>query len=118
MARGRNLTPQQHVVRGAVNPPRPGLRASAQPTKDRDPHQKFLELAEGRLDRLLKQFVEVRNLADRDYYEFTQDEVSEILTFLRHQVDLTEESFNRRKVIHGFRFKSPRDDGDGDGESD
>ncbi len=59
----------------------------------RDKATKFVELANKRVSRALKDMQLISNLANRQNYEFTEDQVKKIVKALQQEVDAIKISF-------------------------
>lgn len=59
----------------------------------RDKRAKFVELANKRVNRAIKDLELVANLANRRNYDFDEDQAKKIVKALQHQMDLLKQSF-------------------------
>ncbi len=59
----------------------------------RDKSAKFIELANKRVNRAMKDIKLVANLANKQNYEYSEDQVRKIIKALQHEVDLVKQSF-------------------------
>ena len=59
----------------------------------RDKKSKFVELANKRVSRALKDLELVGNLANRRNYEYDEEQAKKIVKALQHEVDLLKQSF-------------------------
>ena len=59
----------------------------------RDRTEKFKELAEGRLERTVKQIDLIGNLADTSNYKYTDEQVAEIFLSLGEAIDRCRDRF-------------------------
>lgn len=69
--------------------------------------EKFEELAEKRMNDLVKKLQLLGNLSNRSNYDYTDDHVKQIITTLKQEVGLLEEKFfiANRNSGSTFRFK-------------
>ena len=71
----------------------------------RDKGGKFVELAEKRVSRALNDIKLVKNLSNKNYYEYSDDQSKKIIKALQHELDLLKKSFqdsNNKK--EGFKL--------------
>lgn len=61
--------------------------------QSRDKSTKFVELANKRVNRALKDIQLIGNLANRQNYEFTDDQAKKILKALQQEIDYLKQSF-------------------------
>lgn len=59
----------------------------------RDKRAKFVELANKRVNRAIKDLELVGNLANRRNYDFDEEQAKKIVKVLQHQMDLLKQSF-------------------------
>jgi hypothetical protein len=59
----------------------------------RDKRAKFVELANKRVNRAIKDLELVGNLANRHNYEYDDEQARKIVKALQHEVDLLKQSF-------------------------
>lgn len=59
----------------------------------RDKAKKFVELANKRVNRAIKDIQLVGNLANRQNYEFTDEQAKKILKALQQEIDTLRQSF-------------------------
>lgn len=59
----------------------------------RDKAEKFVELANKRVNRALKDIQLIGNLANRQNYDFTDDQAKQIIRALQQEVDLVRQRF-------------------------
>ena len=59
----------------------------------RDKTAKFVELANKRVNRAIKDIKLVANLANKQNYEYSEDQARKIVKALQHEVDLVKQSF-------------------------
>jgi len=60
----------------------------------RDKRAKFLELANKRVQRTIKDLALVANLANRRHYEYTEAEAKKVVQALQLELDKVKHSFN------------------------
>jgi hypothetical protein len=72
----------------------------------RDKATKFVELANKRVNRAIKNIHLVGNLANRQNYEFTEDQAKKIVKALQQAVDVLKQSFlsTSESGINDFRL--------------
>tara|TARA_B100000959_G_C14912461_1_gene595735 strand:- start:647 stop:880 length:234 start_codon:yes stop_codon:yes gene_type:complete len=59
----------------------------------RDKSAKFIELAEKRVTRTMNDLKLVRNLTNRNYYEYSDDQAQKIVRALQQEMDILKKSF-------------------------
>ena len=59
----------------------------------RDKTAKFVELANKRVNRAIKDIKLVANLANKQNYEYSEDQARKIVKALQHEIDLVKQSF-------------------------
>lgn len=62
-------------------------------SQGRDKRAKFVELANKRVSRALKDLELVGNLANRRNYDYDEEQARKIVRALQHEVDLLKQSF-------------------------
>jgi hypothetical protein len=60
----------------------------------RDKRAKFVELANKRVNRALKELELVANLSNRRNYEYDEEQARKIIKALQNQMDILKQSFN------------------------
>ncbi|MDD5320750.1 MAG: hypothetical protein PHD43_09105 [Methylococcales bacterium] len=60
----------------------------------RDKAEKFVELANKRVNKALKDIQLIGNLANRQNYDFTEDQAKKIVRALQQEVDAVKQNFN------------------------
>jgi len=70
-----------------------------------DRRKKFVELAEKRVNRAIKDIRLVGNLSNKSNYSYTDQDVKKILSALRSAVDDTKARFDRNADGSDGRFK-------------
>ncbi len=66
---------------------------SKQTESDRDKRAKFLELANKRVNRAIKDLALIANLANRKNYDYTEDEAKKVIRALQGEVDHVKHNF-------------------------
>jgi len=66
---------------------------SKQTESDRDKRAKFLELANKRVNRAIKDLALIANLANRKNYDYTEDEAKKVIRALQAEVDHVKHNF-------------------------
>lgn len=61
---------------------------------DRDKRAKFIELANKRVNRAIKDLALIANLANRKNYEYTEDEAKKVMRALQAGVDQVKHDFS------------------------
>ena len=59
----------------------------------RDKRKKFVQLAEARVNRAIKDIKLIGNLANRNLYEYTQDDAKKIMKALQRELDAAKARF-------------------------
>jgi len=60
---------------------------------NRDKSAKFVELANKRVNKAIKDIKLIANLSNRQNYEFTEEQAKKIIKALQHEVDIVKQSF-------------------------
>jgi hypothetical protein len=68
-------------------------------------HQKFREIAEGRVNRAIDAILRIGKLSNRQLYEWEEAEIRKITKALRDAVSEIEARFESPKAKSGTRFK-------------
>ena len=71
----------------------------------RDKASKFIELANKRVNRTLKNLRLISNLSNKNNYEFTNDQAKKILRTLQKEIDLVKANFNQTGQAAKEKFK-------------
>ena len=71
----------------------------------RDKAAKFVELANKRVNKALKDIQLIGNLANRQNYEFTDEQAKKIVRALQQEVDAVKHSFQNIDEIGRKQFK-------------
>lgn len=72
---------------------------------NRDKAAKFVELANKRVNKALKDIALVSNLANRQNYEYTEEQAKKIVKALQQEVDLLKQSFLATGADSSNNFK-------------
>ncbi len=72
---------------------------------NRDKSEKFIELANRRVNRALKDLKLVANLSNRQNYEYTDEQAKKILKALQIEFDSLKQSFLAQEVDSQPTFK-------------
>ena len=67
--------------------------------------EKFINLANKRVNKALKQINLIGNLSNKNNYEYTQDEVKQMIKALEEGIQRCKESFNTNKEKNFFQIK-------------
>ena len=67
--------------------------------------EKFVELAEARVNRTLKDMQLVGNLSNRSAYEFTEADVKKVFAALQKGLDSARARFTRESEASGGEFR-------------
>jgi len=60
---------------------------------NRDKSAKFIELANKRVNRAIKDLKLIANLSNKQNYEYSDDQAKKIVKALQHEVDLVKQNF-------------------------
>ena len=73
----------------------------------RDKRAKFIELAENRVNRAIKDLRLIGNLSNRSAYEFTNEDIRKIFRALQKELDTAKGRFSRgeKSGDDGFRIE-------------
>ena len=66
--------------------------------------KKFVDLANKRVNRVLKQINLIGNLSNTNNYEYTQDEVRQIIKVLENEIQQCKERFGKKSREKERRF--------------
>lgn len=72
---------------------------------NRDKGAKFIELANKRVNKAIKDIQLVGNLANRQNYEFTEDQAKKIIRALQQEVDCVKQNFSSTEEAGRTEFK-------------
>ena len=70
-------------------------------------HDKFVRLAEGRVNRVISAIRSISNLSNRNHYDFSEQEVKILLQAIRRELDIMQTTFNsslESKQKNRFKF--------------
>jgi hypothetical protein len=73
---------------------------------ERDKRAKFVELAENRVNRAIKDLRLIGNLSNRSAYEFTEEDIRKIFRVLQRELDIAKGRFSSggKSDDDGFRI--------------
>lgn len=73
---------------------------------ERDKRAKFVELAEKRVNRAIKDLRLIGNLSNRSAYDFTEEDIRKIFRTLQKELDASKGQFSRgdKSGDDGFRI--------------
>ncbi|MFQ6757489.1 MAG: hypothetical protein D9V46_06325 [Deltaproteobacteria bacterium] len=71
----------------------------------RNKAEKFIELANKRVNKALKDLQLIGNLANRQNYEFTDEQSKKIVRALQQEIDIIKQCFQRTDEIGRNDFK-------------
>ncbi len=71
----------------------------------RDKAAKFVELANKRVNKALKDIKLVSNLANRQNYEYSEEQAKKIVKALQQEVELLKQSFSATEDSNSNSFK-------------
>lgn len=71
----------------------------------RDKASKFIELANKRVNRTLKNLRLISNLSNKNNYEYTDDQARKILRTLQKEIDIVKSNFNQTGQSANEEFK-------------
>ena len=66
--------------------------------------EKFKSLAEKRVERVLKQIRLIGNLANRNHYDYTPEDVSKIISAIEQEFKATKARFNSSREKKSFKL--------------
>lgn len=72
---------------------------------ERDKGAKFIELANKRVNRAIKDIQLICNLANRQNYDFTDEQTKKIVRALQQEVDQVKHSFSSNEEVGRSEFK-------------
>jgi len=73
--------------------------------ESREKTEKFIELAEKRVNRALNDLKLIKNLSNKNYYEYTDEQSKKIIRVLQQELDLLKKSFQKSTSIDkGFKL--------------
>lgn len=71
----------------------------------RNKAEKFIELANKRVNKALKDMQLIGNLANRQNYEFTEEQAKKIVRALQQEVDILKQNFQSTDEVGRNEFK-------------
>ena len=71
----------------------------------RDKRQKFVDLAEARVNKSLKDIQLIGNLSNRSAYEFNEADIRKIFSALQKGLDTAKARFSRESDASGGEFR-------------
>lgn len=71
----------------------------------RNKAEKFVELANKRVNKALKDIKLVGNLANRQNYDFTEDQAKKIVKALQQEIDIVKQNFQNTDSAGQNEFK-------------
>ena len=72
---------------------------------NRDKGAKFIELANKRVNKAIKDIQLICNLANRQNYEFTDEQTKKIVRALQQELDQVKQSFSSTEVAGHSEFR-------------
>ena len=72
---------------------------------NRDKAAKFVQLANKRVNRAIKDLKLIANLSNRQNYRYTEDQAKKIIKVLQHEVDVVKQSFQANEDHDHSSFK-------------
>jgi hypothetical protein len=81
------------------------MDAAVKPTKTEEKRHKFRELAESRTNKAIDAILRIRNLSNRQVYEFDESEVRKIMRALKDAIATVEGRFQSPRGKSGGGFK-------------
>ena len=67
-------------------------------------HEKFLQLAESRVNKVTNSFLSLGKLSNKQNYEYTRDEAFQIIKHLKNELSLLETLFLKKDENAHFKF--------------
>tara|TARA_B100000242_G_scaffold291133_1_gene263868 strand:+ start:2727 stop:2963 length:237 start_codon:yes stop_codon:yes gene_type:complete len=67
-------------------------------------HERFIKLAESRMKKVLLALASLRNLSNKQNYEYSKEEASQMLNFLKNEIRELENSFLKDSKKKDFKF--------------
>lgn len=71
----------------------------------RDKRQKFIELAEARVNKALKDIQLIGNLSNRAAYDFDESDIKKIFSALQKNLDTAKSRFSKDSESSGGEFR-------------
>lgn len=72
---------------------------------NRDKSAKFVELANKRVNRAIKDLKLIANLSNRQNYQYSEDQAKKIVKVLQNEIDMVKQSFLSNEVAGQTVFK-------------
>lgn len=76
-----------------------------QQKRDRSPAGRFKYLAEKRVGKAIKAIASISNLSEKKNYEYTEDQVTQIIDVLTNELELMRKKFESFKTTNTKSFK-------------
>ena len=73
--------------------------------RDRSPAGRFKYLAEKRVGKAIKAIASISNLSEKKNYEYTEDQVAQIMDALTHELELMRKKFEPSQTPSTKSFK-------------
>ena len=73
--------------------------------RDRSPAGRFKYLAEKRVGKAIKAIASISNLSDKKNYDYTEDQVAQIMDALTNELELTRKKFGSFQTPSTKSFK-------------
>jgi len=71
----------------------------------KDKRAKFIELAESRVNRAIKDLRLIGNLSNRSAYEFTEEDVTRMFRAIQRELDIAKSRFSQKKSADEGTFR-------------
>lgn len=69
-------------------------------------NEKFIRLAEGRVNKLVEMLYRIDNLSNKNNYDFTDEQAQQIFDFIQEELDKVKDHFFKvEKIERKFKFK-------------
>ncbi|MEP4379595.1 MAG: hypothetical protein ABJ215_06025 [Alphaproteobacteria bacterium] len=72
---------------------------------ERDKRAKFIELAENRVNRAIKDLKLIGNLSNRSAYEFTEEDIRKMFRALQKELEIAKGRFSRGEKADDDSFR-------------
>ena len=76
-----------------------------QQKRDRSPAGRFKYLAEKRVEKAIKAIASISNLSEKKNYEYTEDQVTQIIDVLTNELELMRKKFESFQTTSTKNFK-------------
>jgi hypothetical protein len=73
--------------------------------RDRSPAGRFKYLAEKRVGKAIKAITSISNLSEKKNYEYTEDQVTQIIDVLTNELELMRKKFESFQTTNTKNFK-------------